>query len=93
MTSTSTVTAVKVEDSVAEATGAAITTQDHGYFTSVEVAQGRFSAAVFSGGGGEHRVVNLHMVVSVTVENGLYGPSFVIKHADGTDTRIYTYNA
>lgn len=93
MDSTSTGVVVRVEDSVVKATEALITTQDHGHFTVTALEQGRFTAQAFRGEYGQHRNVHLHRVASVTVENSSFGPSFLVKHADGTETRIYIYNA
>lgn len=93
MDSTSTPVVAEVEDSVVEATEAKITTQDHGYFTVTALDQGRFTAQAFRGEYGQHRNVHLHGVASITVESGSFGPRFLVKHADGTETRIYVYNA
>lgn len=84
---------LRVEDEVIKATEAEVTTHDHGTFTVVGLEQGRFTAQAFHGSYGQHRNVHLHGVVSTTVKNGSFGPQFVIKHADGTETCIHIYNA
>lgn len=92
MSDTSKAIIVKVEDETIEATEAEVTTHDHGTFTVVCLQQGRFSTQVFRGSYGQHRNVHVHGVTSVKVEDGMFGPRFIIGHADGTETRIHTYD-
>ena len=77
-----------------EAAEVAVTGQTYDGWTAVRVEQGHiFHATAFrmDDDGHKFRNVDLFSVTGVTMEKGLYGVSIVVKHADGSSTRINTY--
>lgn len=72
--------------------GATYTERAFDGFSVDSLRQGAVAMDVFdSKSVGIHRSIHLHRIVSVTMESGMFGPTLIVTHSDGTTTRISTY--